>query len=194
MWWKKKKAGHIPTVLDRFIQQAILQVLQRYIDPSFSDNSYGFRPKKSAIQSIEKSKHYVAEGYSIVVDIDLEQFFDRVNQDKLMSELFKRIKDSRVLKLIRSYLNSGSLVCGMFVETKEGCPQGGPLSPFLSNIILDLLDKELESRGHKHVRYTDNCNIYVKSRKSGERVKKSITHFITRKLKLQVNETKSAVD
>lgn len=189
-----KRMLGIPTVLDRFIQQAILQVLQHYIDPSFSDNSYGFRPKRSAIMAIEKSKEYVVSGYEVVVDIDLEKFFDRVNHDKLMSELFKRIKDSRVLKLIRSYLDGGAMEQGMFVVTVEGTPQGGPLSPFLSNIMLDLLDKELESRGLKHVRYADDCNIYVGSLKAGERVMKSVSDFIEGKLKLKVNKDKSKVD
>ena len=190
---KFRKLG-IPTVLDRFIQQATLQVLQHYIDASFSDHSYGFRPNRSAHQAIEKSKQYISQGYSMVVDLDLEQFFDRVNHDKLMSELYKRIKDDKVLKLIRSYLNSGSISLGELIRTEEGCPQGGPLSPFLSNILLDLLDKELENRGHKHVRYADDCNIYVKTPKAGKRVKERITHFIKSKLKLQVNEAKSAVD
>lgn len=184
----------IPTVLDRFIQQAILQVLQDYIDGSFSEHSYGFRPNRSAHQAIEKSKQYVSQGYGIVVDLDLAEFFDRVNHDKLMSELYKRIKDDKLLTLIRSYLNSGSISFGLFTPTEAGCPQGGPLSPFLSNILLDLLDKELEKRGHKHVRYADDCNIYVKSPKAGKRVKESITNFIINKLKLAVNESKSAVD
>ncbi len=189
-----KRMLGIPTVLDRFIQQAVLQILQFYVDPTFSDNSYGFRPKRSAIQAIKRGKDYVAEGHHIVVDIDLEKFFDRVNHDKLMSELFKRIKDNRVLKLIRSYLDAGAMEKGTFLETEEGTPQGGPLSPFLSNIMLDLLDKELEARGHKHVRYADDCNIYVKSQKAGERVMKTVTDFITRKLKLKVNKFKSKVD
>jgi group II intron reverse transcriptase/maturase len=184
----------IPTVLDRFIGQATLQILQGYIDASFSDNSYGFRPKRSAKDAIEKGKQYVSEGYNIVVDIDLEKFFDTLNHDKLMSELYKRIKDVRVLKLIRSYLNSGAMIDGMFIETGSGAAQGSSLSPFLSNIMLDLLDKELEARGHKHVRYADDCNIYVKTQKAGERVMKSITDFITRKLKLKVNKAKSKVD
>ena len=184
----------IPTVLDRFIGQATLQILQGHIDKSFSDNSYGFRPKRSAISAVEKGKLYATEGYNIVVDIDLEKFFDKINHDKLMSELYKRIKDKRVLKLVRNYLNSGAMENGIFVETGEGAAQGSPLSPFLSNIMLDLLDKELEARGHKHVRFADDCNIYVKSQKAGERVMKSITDFITRKLKLKVNLAKSKVD
>lgn len=184
----------IPTVQDRFIQQAVHQVLQRYIDPTFSDHSYGFRPNRSAIDAIKESKGYVEAGHEIVVDIDLEKFFDRVNHDKLMSELFKRIKDTRVLKLIRSYLDAGAICEGLFIKSEEGTPQGGPLSPLLSNIMLDLLDKELEARGHKFVRYADDCNIYVRTAKAGERVMKSISGFIERKLKLKVNKDKSAAD
>ncbi len=183
----------IPTVQDRFIQQAVNQVLQRYIDPTFSNHSYGFRPGRSAIQAIKESKVYVEDGHKIVVDIDLEKFFDRVNHDKLMSELHKRIDDTRVLKLIRSYLNAGAICDGLFMETDRGTPQGGPLSPLLSNVLLDLLDKELEKRGHKFVRYADDCNIYVRTIKAGERVRKSLTDFINRKLKLKVNDKKSAV-
>lgn len=183
----------IPTVLDRFIQQAVHQVLQGYIDLTFSDHSYGFRPCRSAIDAIHESKIYVNQGYKEVVDIDLEKFFDRVNHDKLMSELFKRIKDTRVLKLIRSYLDAGAICNGLFVVTEEGTPQGGPLSPLLSNIMLDLLDKELEQRGHKFVRYADDCNIYVRTKKAGERVMASVSNFIEKKLKLKVNQEKSAV-
>ncbi len=183
----------IPTVTDRYIQQAVHQVLQKYIDPSFSESSYGFRPGRSAIDAIRESKKYVEEGNKGVVDIDMEKFFDRVNHDKLMSEMYKRISDVRVLKLIRSYLNAGVIQRGMFEETKEGTPQGGPLSPLLSNIVLDLLDKELEKRGHKFVRYADDCNIYVRTKKAGERVMKSVTDYIERKLKLKVNQEKSAV-
>ena len=183
----------IPTVQDRFIQQAVSQVLQRYIDPTFSEHSYGFRPNRSAIEAIKESKSYVESGYEVVVDIDLEKFFDRVNHDKLMSELYKRMDDSKVLKLIRSYLDAGAVCDGLFAETKEGTPQGGPLSPLLSNVMLDLLDKELEKRGHKFVRYADDCNIYVRTKKAGERVMESISDFITRKLKLKVNKKKSGV-
>lgn len=183
----------IPTVQDRFIQQAVHQVLQRYIDPTFSDYSYGFRPSRSAIDAIKVSKGYVEAGHNIVVDIDLEKFFDRVNHDKLMSELFKRIKDPRVLKVIRSYLDAGAICDGLFIKSDEGTPQGGPLSPLLSNIMLDLLDKELEARGHRFVRYADDCNIYVRTQKAGERVMASISEFITRNLKLKVNKDKSAV-
>ncbi len=146
----------IPTVLDRFILQAINQVLQRYIDPTFSEHSHGFRPGKSAIEAIKESKKYVEAGYTTVVDIDLDKFFDRVNHDKLMSELYKRIKDVRLLKLIRSFLNAGALCRGLFMETTEGTSQGSPLSPLMSNLMLDLLDKELEKRGHKFVRYADD--------------------------------------
>jgi len=161
-----KRMLGIPTVTDRFIQQAVHQVLQAYVDPTFSEHSYGFRPNRSAIDAVRKSKGYVEAGYEIVVDIDLEKFFDRVNHDKLMSELFKRIGDQRVLKLIRSYLNAGAIQNGLFAETEEGAPQGGPLSPLLSNIMLDLLDKELEARGHKFVRYADDCNVYVRTQKA----------------------------
>ena len=184
----------IPTVLDRFILQAIHQVLQRYLDPTFSEYSYGFRPGKSAIDAIKKSKEYVAAGYTIVADIDLDKFFDRVNHNKLMSELYKRIKDTRLLTLIRSYLNAGAICKGLFLDTTEGTSQGSPLSPLLSNLMLDLLDQELEKRGHKFARYADDCNIYVRTKKAGVRVMASISDFITRKLKLKVNKEKSAVD
>lgn len=189
-----KRMLGIPTVTDRFIQQAVHQVLQRYIDPTFSEYSYGFRPNRSAIDAIRKSKDYVEAGYEIVVDIDLEKFFDRVNHDKLMSELFKRIGDQRVLKLIRSYLNAGAIQDGLFAETEEGTVQGGPLSPLLSNIMLDLLDKELEARGHRFVRYADDCNVYVRTQKAGNRVMETLKGFIIRNLKLKVNDDKSAVD
>lgn len=189
-----KRMLGIPTVTDRFIQQAVNQVLQRYVDPTFSEHSYGFRPNRSAIGAIKKSKGYVEAGYDVVVDIDLEKFFDRVNHDKLMSELFKRIGDHRVLKLIRSCLNAGATQYGLFAETTEGTVQGSPLSPLLSNIMLDLLDKELEVRGHKFVRYADDCNVYVRTQKAGNRVMESLKDFITRKLKLKVNEDKRAVD
>ncbi len=183
----------IPTVLDRFIQQSILQILQKYMDPQFSAHSYGFRPGRSAHQAIKQAQQYVEQGYRIVVDIDLEKFFDQVNHDKLMSELAKRIHDKRVLKLIRRYLQVGTISEGMVKPETEGTPQGGPLSPFLSNIMLDLLDKELERRGHKFVRYADDCNIYVRSERAGQRVMESIDRFITQKLKLKINRSKSAV-
>ena len=190
---QKRKLG-IPCVLDRFIQQATLQVLQRKWDRSFSDSSYGFRPGRSAHQAIAKAQSHVEAGYPFVVDIDLEKFFDQVNHDRLMSQLAIRIADKRVLKLIRAYLRAGILENGLVSIPGEGTPQGGPLSPFLSNVVLDELDKELESRGHRYVRYADDCNIYVSSRRAGERVMKSITRFITQRLKLRVNEGKSAVD
>lgn len=183
----------IPTVMDRFIQQATLQILEKYLDRYFSERSYGFRPNRSAHQAILKAQEYVAEGNKIVVDIDLEKFFDRVNHDKLMSELARRIHDKRVLKLIRSYLRSGVMEEGIVKPETEGAPQGGPLSPLLSNIMLDLLDKELEKRGHKFVRYADDCNIYVRSMRAGERVMKGIEEFITLKLKLKINKAKSSV-
>lgn len=187
-----RKLG-IPTVVDRFIQQAVMQVLQRRWDRRFSAHSYGFRPKRSAHQAVQKAQQYMAEGYRWVVDIDLEKFFDRVNHDKLMGELAKRITDKRVLKLIRAYLNAGVMEGGLVSPTDEGTPQGGPLSPLLSNIVLDELDRELEQRGHCFVRYADDCNVYVRSRRAGQRVMESMTEFITRKLKLRINSEKSAV-
>ncbi|MCH7538664.1 MAG: group II intron reverse transcriptase/maturase [Proteobacteria bacterium] len=190
---EKRKLG-IPCVLDRFIQQAILQVLQRQWDQTFADSSYGFRPGRSAHQAIAKAQSYIKAGYEYVVDIDLEKFFDQVNHDRLMSRLALRIADKRVLKLIRAYLRAGILEHGLVSVPTEGTPQGGPLSPFLSNVVLDELDKELESRGHRYVRYADDCNIYVCSRRAGDRVMESVSKFITRRLKLKVNEGKSAVD
>jgi RNA-directed DNA polymerase len=184
----------IPTVLDRFIQQSVLQVLQDEWDKTFSESSYGFRPGRSAHQAIVKAQLFIESGKSFVVDIDLEKFFDRINHDKLMSKLALHIEDKNVLKLIRKYLESGVMVCGLVKPTEEGSPQGGPLSPWLSNVVLDELDKELELRGHSFCRYADDCNIYVKSRRAGDRVMKSISEFITRKLKLKVNIAKSAVD
>ncbi|WJP99740.1 group II intron reverse transcriptase/maturase [Geobacillus stearothermophilus] len=184
----------IPTVTDRFIQQAIAQVLTPIFDPSFSEHSYGFRPGRRGHDAVKKAKQYIQEGYTWVIDIDLEKFFDRVNHDKLMGILAKRIPDKILLKLIRKYLQAGVMINGVVMETQEGTPQGGPLSPLLSNILLDELDKELEKRGHKFVRYADDCNIYVRTKKAGERVMKSITAFIEKKLRLKVNETKSAVD
>lgn len=184
----------IPCVLDRFIQQALLQVVQPVWDPKFSEQSYGFRPGRSAHQAIAQAQKYLETGYEYVVDIDLEKFFDRVPHDRLVSKLTKEIEDKRAMKLIRSYLNAGVMIGGLNSPTTEGVPQGSPLSPFLSNVVLDELDKELESRGHKHARYGDDCNIYVKSKRAGERVKESITRFIEKRLKLRVNEDKSAVD
>lgn len=184
----------IPTCLDRFVQQAVLQVLQKIIDPAFSDNSYGFRPGRSTHQAIAQSQIYIREGYRVVVDIDLEKFFDRVNHDKLMSELAKRIIDKRVLKLIRSFLQNGIMVNGQLSSRQEGTPQGSPLSPFLSNVMLDLFDKELERRNHKFCRYADDCNVYVRTQRAGDRVLRSLKAFLERKLKLKVNEQKSAID
>ena len=183
----------IPTVLDRFIQQAVMQVLQRRWDPTFSEHSYGFRPGRSAPQAVTKAQQYIAAGYGWVVDLDLEKFFDRVNHDKLMAKLARRIRDKRLLKLIRAFLRAGVMEGGLVSPVDEGTPQGGPLSPLLSNIVLDELDQELERRSHRFVRYADDCNIYVRSQRAGERVMKSVSEFITRKLKLKVNEQKSAV-
>lgn len=190
---EKRKLG-IPCVLDRFIQQAMLQVLQSKWDQTFSDSSYGFRPGRSAHQAIAKAQSYIKAGYVYVVDIDLEKFFDQVNHDRLMSRLSLRIVDKRVLKLIRAYLRAGILEYGLVSVPTEGTPQGGPLSPFLSNVVLDELDKELESRGHRYVRYADDCNIYVCSRRAGERVMNSVSKFVTQRLKLKVNAGKSSVD
>ena len=187
-----RKLG-IPTVLDRFIQQAVMQVLQRSWDYRFSAHSYGFRPGRSAHQAVSKAQQYIADGFGWVVDLDLEKFFDRVNHDKLMAKLARRISDKRMLKLIRAFLRAGVLEAGLVSPVDEGTPQGGPLSPLLSNIVLDELDQELERRGHRFVRYADDCNIYVRSQRAGERVMKSVSQFITRKLKLKVNEQKSAV-
>src|SRR5277367_6405506 len=187
-----RKLG-IPTVLDRFIQQAVMQVLQQWWDPEFSDHSYGFRPRKSAHQAIAKAQQYIAAGCSWVVDLDLEKFFDRVNHDRLMARIAKRVEDKRLLKLIRAFLNAGVMENGLLSPSVEGTPQGGPLSPLLSNLVLDELDRELENRGHRFVRYADDCNIYVRSERAGQRVMESISHFITQKLKLKVNEAKSAV-
>jgi RNA-directed DNA polymerase len=187
-----RKLG-IPTALDRFIQQAVLQVLQKRWDRTFSEHSYGFRPKRSAHQAVAQAQAYIAEGYGFTVDIDLEKFFDRVNHDMLMGRIARRVKDKRMLKLIRAFLNAGVMENGLVSPSEEGTPQGGPLSPLLSNLMLDDLDRELERRRLRFVRYADDCNIYVRSRRAGERVMESITRFITGKLKLRVNESKSAV-
>ncbi|MEK4223122.1 group II intron reverse transcriptase/maturase [Bacillus sp. FSL W8-0116] len=184
----------IPTVTDRLIQQAIAQVLSRIYDPMFSEHSYGFRSNRSAHDAVRKAKGYIRDGYRWVVDMDLEKFFDRVNHDRLMSTLAKTIKEKPLLKLIRKYLQAGVMINGVVSRTEEGTPQGGPLSPLLSNIVLDELDKELEKRGHKFVRYADDCNIYVKSKRAGERTMASVKRFIEGKLRLKVNEKKSAVD
>lgn len=188
-----RKLG-IPTVLDRFIQQAVMQVLQGIWDGTFSNHSYGFRPQRSAHQAVTRAQQYIAAGYRWVVDLDLEKFFDRVNHDKLMAQIGKRISDQRMLKLIQAYLKAGVMEGGLVSPVDEGTPQGGPLSPLLSNIVLDELDRELERRGHRFVRYADDSNIYVRSRRAGERVMTSIAKFITSKLKLKVNNEKSAVD
>lgn len=188
----KRKLG-IPCVLDRFIQQAMLQVLEPIFEPTFSEFSYGFRPRRSAHQAVALAQTYIAEGYLWVVDLDLEKFFDRVNHDILMSRVAKKVSDKRVLGLIRRYLQAGVLERGLVEATEEGTPQGGPLSPMLSNILLTDLDRELERRGHRFVRYADDSNIYVKSEHAGQRVKASITRFLATRLKLQVNEAKSAV-
>ena len=187
-----RKLG-IPTVLDRFIQQAVMQVLQRRWDRTFSEHSYGFRPGRSPHQAVAQAQQYIAAGYGWVIDLDLEKFFDRVNHDKLMGQVAKRVEDKRLLKLIRAFLNTGVMENGLVSPSVEGTPQGGPLSPLLSNLVLDELDRELERRGHRYLRYADDCNIYVRSQRAGQRVMESITRFITQKLKLKVNETKSAV-
>jgi RNA-directed DNA polymerase len=187
-----RKLG-IPTVLDRFIQQAVMQVLQRRWDRTFSEHSYGFRPGRSAHQAVAQAQRYIAEGNGWVVDLDLEKFFDRVNHDKLMGQIAKRVEDKRLMKLIRAYLNAGVMENGLVSPSGEGTPQGGPLSPLLSNLVLDELDRELERRGHRFVRYADDSNIYVRSERAGQRVMESVTRFIMQKLKLKVNEAKSAV-
>jgi RNA-directed DNA polymerase len=183
----------IPTVLDRFIQQVAMQVLQRRWDPMFSEHSYGFRPGRSAHQAVEAAQKYIADGYRWVVDLDLEKFFDRVNHDKLMAKIAERVSDKRMLKLIRTFLGAGVMEGGLVSPVDEGTPQGGPLSPLLSNVVLDEFDRELERRGLRFARYADDSNIYVRSRRAGERVMTSITRFITKKLRLKVNEQKSAV-
>ena len=188
----KRKLG-IPTVVDRFIQQAVMQVLQKRWDPTFSESSYGFRPRKSAHQAVAQAQQYMSEGYRWVVDIDLEKFFDRVNHDKLMAAVAKRVQDKRVLKLIRAFLNAGVMENGLVSPVDEGTPQGGPLSPLLSNIVLDELDRQLEKRKHRFARYADDCNIYVRSKRAGERVMQWMSLYITKKLKLKVNSAKSAV-
>jgi len=187
-----RKLG-IPTVLDRLIQQAVMQVLQRQWDPTFSESSYGFRPGRSAQQAAAQAQKHIAEGHGWCVDFDLEKFFDRVNHDKLMGRIAKRIEDRRLLKLIRAFLNAGVMENGLVSPSVEGTPQGGPLSPLLSNLVLDELDRELERRGHRFVRYADDCNVYVRSERAGQRVMESVTQFITQKLRLKVNEAKSAV-
>lgn len=183
----------IPTVLDRLIQQALHQILSPIFDSGFSEQSYGFRPGRNAQQAVLKAKEYQALGKEWVVDMDLEKFFDEVNQDKLMGKVARQVKDKKVLKLVRRYLQSGVMVDGVTTASRKGTPQGGPLSPLLSNIVLDELDKELERRGHSFCRYADDSNIYVRTKRSGERVLESITNFVEKKLKLKVNKEKSAV-
>ncbi|PIC84900.1 group II intron reverse transcriptase/maturase [Sporosarcina sp. P20a] len=187
-----RKLG-IPTVIDRMIQQAINQALQPIFDPTFSDNSFGFRPKRSAHQAIIQAKSYYEQGYKYVVDMDMKAYFDTVNHDKLMYYVEKKVQDQRVLRLIRQYLKSGVMENGIFQASEEGTPQGGNLSPLLSNIYLNEFDKLLATRGHKFVRYADDCNIYVKSKRAGYRVMESSTHFLEEELKLTVNREKSAV-
>ena len=184
----------IPTVLDRLIQQALLQVLTPLYDPTFSESSYGFRPKRSAHQAVRAARDYMQAGKVWVVDLDLEKFFDPVNHDSLMGRLRRRIEDKRVLRLIRAYLTAGILEAGVVIERSEGTPQGGPLSPLLANILLDDLDRELERRGHAFCRYADDCNIYVQTQRAGERVLRSVTRFLETRLKLKVNAAKSGVD
>lgn len=183
----------IPTVCGRFIQQALLQVLTPVFDPEFSASSFGFRPGRSAHQAVRRAQEYVAEGYEWVVDLDVEKFFDRVNHDMLMARVAWKVRDKRVLKLIRRYLNAGVLLNGVVVASEEGTPQGGPLSPLLANVLLDDLDKELEKRGHRFVRYADDCNIYVRSERAGQRVLETVVGFLEKKLKLKVNRAKTGV-
>src|SRR6266498_4150789 len=187
-----RKLG-IPTVLDRFVQQAVMQVLQKQWDRTFSDSSYGFRPGRSTHQAVAQAQRYIGAGYGWVVDLDLEKFFDRVHHDKLMGQIAKRVEDKRLLKLIRAFLNAGVMENGLVSPSVEGTPQGGPLSPLLSNVVLDELDRELERRGHRFVRYADDCNVYVRSERAGQRVMASVKQFIERRLRLKVNEQKSAV-
>lgn len=187
-----RKLG-IPCVLDRFVQQAVLQVLQKRWDPTFSEHSHGFRPGRSAKQAVHEAQQHIAEGYRWVVDLDLEKFFDRVNHDRLMAAVAERVADKRMLKLIRAFLEAGVMENGLVSPLDEGTPQGGPLSPLLSNLVLDELDRELERRRHRFVRYADDCNIYVGSERAGQRVMESVTRFITHRLKLKVNQAKSAV-
>lgn len=184
----------IPTVMDRIIQQAINQELTPVFDPIFSQHSYGFRPNRSAHQAVQQAQKYIREGCEWVVDIDLEKFFDKVNHDMLMARVARRVKDKKILLLIRKFLQSGIMDDGLVKPTEEGTPQGGPLSPLLSNIMLDDFDRKLEERGLRFARYADDCNIYVKSEKAGKRVMENVVSYLTKELKLKVNEQKSAVD
>ena len=187
-----RKLG-IPTVVDRLIQQAVMQVRQKRWDWTFSEHSYGLRPGRSAQQAVKAAPQHIAAGYRWVVDLDLEKFFDRVSHDKLMGKIAERVSDQRLLKLLRAFLRAGVMEGGLVSPVAEGTPQGGPLSPLLSNIVLDEFDRELARRGHRFARYADDSNIYVRSRRAGERVMKSLTRFISTQLKLQVNQSKSAV-
>jgi RNA-directed DNA polymerase len=188
----KRKLG-IPTVVDRLVQQAILQVLEPLLDPTFSESSYGFRPRRSAHQALGKAQEYVADGRVVVVDIDLEKFFDRVNHDILMARLARRVADKRLLRIVRRYLEAGMMQQGVCIRRYEGTPQGGPLSPILANLLLDDLDKELERRGHRFCRYADDCNLYVRTMKAGQRVMASVVRFLEKRLRLRINREKSAV-
>lgn len=188
----KRQLG-IPTVVDRLVQQAFLQILTPILEPKFSEGSFGYRPGRSAHDALHRASSYVQEGYIYVVDMDLEKFFDRVNHDILMARLARHVRDKRVLKIVRAFLNAGIMQNGVVVSREEGTPQGGPLSPLLANLLLDDLDKELEKRGHRFVRYADDCNIYVQSQRAGERVLESVSQYLEKKLKLQVNKEKSAV-
>lgn len=191
---KGKRMLGIPTVLDRLIQQALLQVLTPIFDPTFSEDSYGFRPGRSAHDAVRRAREHIAAGHRWVADLDIEKFFDRVNHDVLMARVVRRVEDKRVLLLIRRYLQAGVLEGGLMSPRLEGTPQGGPLSPLLSNILLDELDKELERRGHRFVRYADDCNVYVRSKRAGERVMTSVERFLWKRLRLRINWHKSAVD
>jgi RNA-directed DNA polymerase len=188
-----RKLG-IPTVLDRFIQQAVQQVLSPIFEETFSDHSYGFRPGRNAHDAVKAAQGHIQEGYTWVVDIDLERFFDTVNHDRLMARMKETVKDKRVLRLVNKYLKAGIMVNGVVIGVEEGTPQGSPLSPLLSNIVLTELDRKLEERGHRFVRYADDCNIYVRSERAAERVLTSTQKFIEKRMRLKVNEEKSAVD
>jgi len=189
-----KRLLGIPSVIDRLIQQATMQVLQASWDSTFSEHCHGFRPKRSAHDAVKEAQRYIKDGHTVVVDIDLEKFFDRVSHDILMGLVRKRVEDRAIVKLIRSYLSTGVLINGLVSPTEDGVPQGGPLSPLLSNLMLDQLDQELTRRGHAFVRYADDCNIYVRSHRAGQRVMANTTTFLAQKLKLRVNATKSAID